>query len=686
MTELLIDGYTLSIEDIVQVARERRRVRIHPKAAAQVQRCRALVDVLLDNDVKVYGLTTGFGKLRDVVIARQDSVRLQENLLRSHAAGVGVPFAEDTVRAAILLRANTLMRGNSGVRLELIQTVLDLLNDDIYPYIPQQGSVGASGDLAPLSHLGLVLMGDPHGKVFGGLNAKGEREMVTHPREDDFVPLGETAAQDAAAAGLTFRPIVLQAKEGLGINNGTQFMTGLGALLVHDTHQTLRWTELACALSLEANRGIRGAFDPRIHQARPQSHQEDCARRIISYCAGSQILDFYLNSARVNRALNHLQRASEHLSHAASNAAVEGIQLDSVARAQVAIQALQDRVKALLPTDAAGESDAKHIRAFSALAPEDQIPKLQQQTRRARQELGALLQTLTSATFFRDRSVELAESSLVQARSELTKAVPDAPIVQDDYSTRCFPQVLACAYRALDHVREVITVEANAATDNPLLFPPEPPGGFDAMAPQAYRAWLCETPQRIKDCRKAVIGGGNFHGEPVAVAMDYLTLCVAEVGNISERRIAHLVDDNHSRGLPPFLVQGSGLNSGWMIPQYTAASLVSENKVLCHPASADSVPTCGNTEDHVSMGTIAARQCKQVLTNVREIVGIELLSATQGLIFRQPLLPGLPLQGVVNQLRAKGIEPLEEDRVLYPDMRRMQQLMRDPELLQALAE
>ena len=262
MSDLLIDGYTLSIEDIVQVARERRRVRVHPKAAAQVQRCRALVDVLLAHDVKVYGLTTGFGKLRDVVIARQDSVRLQENLLRSHAAGVGIPFAEDTVRAAILLRANTLMRGNSGVRLELIQTVLDLLNDDIYPYIPQQGSVGASGDLAPLSHLGLVLMGDPQGRVFGGLNALGEREMVTHPREDDFVPLGETATQDAEAAGLTFRPIVLQAKEGLGINNGTQFMTGLGALLVHDTHQTLRWTELACALSLEANRGIRGAFDP----------------------------------------------------------------------------------------------------------------------------------------------------------------------------------------------------------------------------------------------------------------------------------------------------------------------------------------------------------------------------------------------------------------------------------------
>ncbi len=686
MSDLLIDGYTLSIEDIVQVARERRRVRVHPKAAAQVQRCRALVDVLLAHDVKVYGLTTGFGKLRDVVIARQDSVRLQENLLRSHAAGVGIPFAEDTVRAAILLRANTLMRGNSGVRLELIQTVLDLLNDDIYPYIPQQGSVGASGDLAPLSHLGLVLMGDPQGRVFGGLNALGEREMVTHPREDDFVPLGETATQDAEAAGLTFRPIVLQAKEGLGINNGTQFMTGLGALLVHDTHQTLRWTELACALSLEANRGIRGAFDPRIHQARPQSHQEDCARRIISYCAGSQILDFYLNSARVNRALNHLDRASQHLSNAASHAAVEGIQLDSVARAQGAIQALQDRVKALLPTDSNGDSDAKGIRDFSAMAPEDQIPKLQQRTRRARQELGSLLQTLTSATFFRDRSVELAESSLVMARSELTKAVPDAPIVQDDYSTRCFPQVLACGYRALDHVREVITVEANAATDNPLLFPPEPPGGFDAMDPQAYKAWLSETPERIKACRSAVIGGGNFHGEPVAVAMDYLTLCVAEVGNISERRIAHLVDDNHSRGLPPFLVQGSGLNSGWMIPQYTAASLVSENKVLCHPASADSVPTCGNTEDHVSMGTIAARQCKQVLTNVREIVGIEVLSATQGLIFRQPLLPGLPLQAVVDQLRAKGIEPLLEDRVMYPDMRRMQELMRDSELLQALAE
>lgn len=684
MDPLLIDGFSLSIQDIVDVARSRRRVALAPHAIDQVRRCRALVEVLLDHDVKVYGLTTGFGKLRDVVIPRQDAVRLQENLLRSHAVGVGVPFAEDTVRAAMLLRANTLAKGNSGVRVALIQAVLDLLNDDVYPYIPQQGSVGASGDLAPLSHLGLVLMGDPHGRVFGGFGADRERPLVTHPRAEDFQPLGETAAQDAEAAGLRFRPVVLQAKEGLGINNGTQFMTGLGALLVHDSTQTLHLTELSASLSLEANRGIRSAFDPRIHQARPQSHQEACARRIISYCAGSQILDFYLNSARINRAAAHLCQAEQLLEHAASRAAIVGVQLDSLSRAQAAIAQLKDSLQGLFPRTEDGALDHAQVRRWSEQHPEAQIPLLQRRTRRVRQELGALLQTLTSPTFYRDPHVERAESELVRARTELSRAVPDAPIVQDDYSTRCFPQVLACAWRALDSVREVVEVESNAATDNPLLFPPEPPGGLESMDPETYKAWLAEDPDRILECKRAVVGGGNFHGEPVAIAMDYLALTLAEVGNITERRIAHLVDDNHSRGLPPFLVHSSGLNSGFMIPQYTAASLVSENKVLVHPASADSVPTCGNTEDHVSMGTIAARQCKDVLVNVRQIVGIELLSAVQGLRFREPLQPGVHLRKVVALLRAKGIEPVDEDRVLYTDMQRMQALLSDPDLLAQL--
>jgi histidine ammonia-lyase len=672
VNDVVLDGTSLTLQELVDVARDRRRVRVGDAASRQVRRCRAVVELLLRHDAKVYGLTTGFGKLRNVVIEQRDSVRLQENLLRSHAAGVGQPFPEDVVRGAILLRANTLCRGNSGVRLAVIQACIDLLNDDVYPYIPQQGSVGASGDLAPLSHLGLVLMGDPHGRVFGGVGDRTGAPVVTHPRDEDFEGLPENLGAAARDAGWRFRPLVLQAKEGLGINNGTQFMTALGALICHDTERTLRLTELSAAMSLEANRGIRGAFDPRIHRARPQSHQEACATRIIGYCDQSEILDLYLNSARLGRARHHLAEARRFLAHAARQAAVQGVRLNALEQVQASAVALEQRIDALIPL-----GDGR-IEQWSALPPTEQIPLLQRRTRPVRQAIGELLQTVTRSTFYRDAAVAKAETELLRAQSQLALAVPDAPIVQDDYSFRCFPQVLACAYRALKHVSEVVRVEANSATDNPLLFPPEPPDGFESMSPAAYAEWLEQDPDA---CQACVIGGGNFHGEPVAIAMDYLAIAVAEVGNITERRIAHLVDDNHSRGLPPFLVGKSGLNSGLMIPQYTAASLVSENKVLCHPASVDSVPTCGNTEDHVSMGTIAARKCANVLENVRQILAIELLCASQGLSFRAPLRPGRPLREAVQVIRGAGVTIVEEDRVIYPDMRTLRALQDAPELL-----
>ncbi len=275
---------------------------------------------------------------------------------------------------------------------------------------------------------------------------------------------------------------------------------------------------------------------------------------------------------------------------------------------------------------------------------------------------------------------------MVAAVKALDDAVPETPPVQDDYSFRCAPQVLACAHRAMDQIEEVLTVEINAATDNPLIFPPDPAeeGGtpLAEMDPGAYADWLLAQPDAAERCAASVIGGGNFHGEPLAIAMDYLKIVMAEVGSISERRIAHLTDPNHSAGLPAFLVRDSGVNSGFMIPQYTAAALVSENKVLCHPASVDSVPTCANTEDHVSMGTIACRHAVQVVENVTNIVAIELLAGAQALRFREPFHPGDRLKAVLDYLndRERGdLAPLEQDQVMHPRFLRMRALMARPD-------
>jgi histidine ammonia-lyase len=276
-----------------------------------------------------------------------------------------------------------------------------------------------------------------------------------------------------------------------------------------------------------------------------------------------------------------------------------------------------------------------------------------------------------------ERSPIRARDALVRVLSNLVHACPSAPPVQDDYSTRCAPQVLACAHRALDHAREVVSVEINSATDNPLLFPPEPPGGLDAMTDAEYGRWLA-LPAQAPTLPDRVLGGGNFHGEPIAKVMDYFAIAMAEVASIAERRVAHMVDEALSNGLPPFLMAATGLNSGFMIPQYTAAALVSENKVLCHPASVDSIPTCAGSEDHVSMGTIAARKAARVLEHVLMVVAIEVLCANQALSFRAPLRPGRGVEAVLAFLKAKGVEVIEDDRVMYPDMQRVRALLSSP--------
>ncbi len=690
--ELVLDGRSLDVEQVVAVARYRKRVRVSGEARKRVARCRVMVDVLLAQREKVYGLTTGFGKLRDKFIEPHQAVALQRNLIRSHASGVGAPFSEEVVRAALLLRLNTLCLGHSGIRVEVLDRLVAMLNDDIYPFVPEKGSVGASGDLAPLSHLALFLMGDSGARYYPRAARQDATTPVARARAEEFMALpADPGRFDAVAReeGWTFHPIELQEKEGLALNNGTQFMTAVACLVLYDAFFALEFSEMAAAMSLEAARGVRAAYRPEVHAARNQSYQAETARRIMAYCEGSTILDLpYLNTAHLYRAGRiHLREALEHLSDLEDELERAGHAIPAALRAlRKEMNDLAFRLAHLLPTrGGSGEVDEDMLQTWAAHPPRGQIELFNCLLHRVRQDAVSLLQTVSQTTFPRGEATPRIEASLVQVVEQLNRAVPTEPLVQDDYSFRCFPQVLACAYRALWHVVEVVEVEINSASDNPLLFPPEPPEG-EAMSPSEYRAWLEASPERIQACRDNTIGGGNFHGEPVALAMDYLCMAVAEVGNIAERRVAHLVDENHSAGLPGFLIESSGLNSGFMIPQYTAAALVSENKVLCHPASVDSIPTCANTEDHVSMGTIAARKAAQVLEHVEYIVAIELLAAFQGLKFREPLLPGKAVRRAVARLEALGVQRWEEDRVAYQDIESVRRLIRGEALKDLLLD
>ncbi|MGE0706661.1 MAG: histidine ammonia-lyase [Planctomycetota bacterium] len=664
-----LDGEHLSVAEVIAVARLRRPVSVAPAARQRVACCRRMVEVLLERAEKVYGLTTGFGKLRDVRIPAKDVQRLQVNLIRSHACGVGEPFDEDVVRAALLLRANTLCRGNSGIRLATLDALVTMLNDGVYPYVPQQGSVGASGDLAPLSHLVLVLMGDPDGR-FLPCSKRTSEAPVRGARTEDFVACDAVEWSQAGLRGqVNFEPVTLQAKEGLALNNGTQFMSALGCLLLHDADIAMDWAELATAMSLEAQQGVRHAFRPELHRVRPLSHQAETAERIRAHGAGSQILDVLLNTGHLRQARHHLREARDHLVANVAEAGPDARERGE--EADVRIGALLDELDRFLPES--GPASAEML-APGALRFREQIPVFEQLLAPLRREATGLLSLIDQPSFPR---TPLMREAVVRFMTSLDAAVPSAPPVQDDYSFRCSPQVLACGHRALSHVREVIEVEINSATDNPLLFPPEPPGGFGSMEPDDYGRWLTE-PTRAARLGDLVLGGGNFHGEPVGLVLDYVAMALAEVGSLSERRIAHLVDSSLNNGLPPFLMESSGLNSGFMIPQYTAAALVSENKVLCHPATVDSIPTCAGSEDHVSMGTIAARKAMSVLENVLHVIAIEVLAAQQGLSFRAPLRPGVGVALALEFLRGQGLHPATDDRALYPDIARVRELLRVP--------
>ncbi len=478
---LQMTGDSLLIEDIVSVSRRGMPVVLDEEALQRVGRSRAMLEKLVDSDAVVYGITTGFGCFSDVHISRKDAIQLQKNLISSHATAVGDLLPEETVRAAILLRINALARGCSGVRPALLERLIELLNSGVIPVIPEQGSLGASGDLAPLSHLALVVIGE--GEAF----YKGKRI---------------SGAAALAAAGL--EPVTLLEKEGLALINGTQVMTAIGTLAYYDAVNLLKASMITAALTMEAQLAVPDAFDPLIWQVRAyQGH---------GYAAGM-------------------------------------------------------------------------IRCL------------------------------------------IEDSKLIGS---------DSRKVQDAYSLRCVPQVHGATANALDYVRSILEIEINSVNDNPLLFPEE----------------------------DKVLSGGNFHGQPVAQAMDFLAIAVAELASIAERRIERLVNPTLS-GLPPFLVKEGGLNSGLMIAQYTAASLVSENKVLCHPASVDSIPSSANQEDHVSMGTTAARKARRVVDNVAAVLGIELLTAAQAVDFRGAENLGRGTMAAHRLLREE-VDYIEKDVILYP--------------------
>jgi histidine ammonia-lyase len=503
MEKLFIDKPHLTIDDVAAVARGGVTVDLSAEAVERIRRSRALVEKWVAEERVIYGVTTGFGALSQTRIGKHQTRELQENILMSHAAGVGTPLPEEVVRAAMAIRLHDLSLGHAGVREGTVRQLMGFLNAGICPVVPEKGSVGASGDLAPTAHLCLVLIG--RGEAF----YKGER----------MPGLGALAA-----AGL--KPLVLEAGEGLALINGTQVMTAIQSLVVLDALRLAKLADIACAMSLEVLMGSNSEFDPRIHEIRPHPGQVASADNMLRLTDNSEIIHSHEGCARV----------------------------------------------------------------------------------------------------------------------------------QDAYTLRCSPQIHGASKDAVVHARNVLDIEINATTTNPLIF--------------------TDT--------KEIRLGGNFHGQPIAMAADYLSMGIAELGNVSERRIERMVNPQLSE-LPAFLVNNGGLNSGFMIAQYTAAALVSENKVLAHPACVDSIPTSANKEDHVSMGTIAIRQCREILDNVEHVLAVEMLCAAQAydlLTEKSKISWGKGTREAYRVIR-EHVAFLEEDRELGRDIETMVDLIRTGKIIHA---
>ncbi len=498
---ITLTGRDLTIEKLRAIA-VGKQVAIDPDAISRVKASRERVERLVAANRVVYGVTTGFGHLCNTRIATEDLERLQTNLIRSHATGVGLPFAREDVRAAIAVRINSLLQGVSGVRCEVVEGLAKLLNLDITPFVPQQGSVGSSGDLAPLSHIMLVLMG--------------EGEILDE--------LGQRQPAPPVLAKKGFTPLRLTAKEGLALINGTSVMTGVLGLAIERGLVVTRSADIIASMTLEVLKGSTSPFDPDFIALRPYDGLEKVANNVLSCVAGSEVRASHTNCNKI----------------------------------------------------------------------------------------------------------------------------------QDAYSLRCIPQVHGASRETLDHLIDQVTIELNSVTDNPILLSDE-----------------------------KIISGGHFHGQPMALAADFFGIATAELANISERRIDRLLNPLVS-GLPPFLAANPGVNSGLMIVQYTAASLVSENKGLAHPASVDSIPTSAYQEDHVSMGTIAARKGARILDHTAQVLAIEWICAAQAYETLKPLKLGRGTMPAYDLLR-RLVPPLTDDRTLYPDLRAAKELLWKGELLDHVA-
>jgi histidine ammonia-lyase len=518
MPAIHLNGIDLSLEDLRQVVYNKVPVLLAPDAREGVEAARAVVDDLIEHDRVAYAITTGVGLLSDVRISHEQVRELQVNLIRSHAVGVGEPLSEFESRAMMLLRANSLAKGFSGVRPLIIDTLCEMLSRRVHPIIPSQGSVGASGDLAPLAHLAQVLIGEGEA-IFDGKRLSGAE----------------------ALAKAQIKPVTLQAKEAISLINGTQCMLAVGTLALIEAEILADTADVLGSMSLDALRGTDVAFDERIHRVRPHAGQLKVAANLRRMLEGSQIRESHRG--------------------------------------------------------------------------------------------------------------------------------PNCTKVQDAYSMRCMPQVHGAVRDTLAHARGVFEIEMNSAVDNPLVFAQAKQVGSKAKPGDPIGG--------------DVLSGGNFHGEPVAFALDFLAIALTALAGISERRIERLVNPSLNEGLPPFLAPTAGLNSGFMMPQVTAAALVSENKVFAHPASADSITTSGNKEDYVSMGMAGALKLKRVVVNSRNVLSIEALAAAQALDILAPLKPSKRAQQAVSAIR-KVSKMMDHDRSLAPDIGKVADVISRGEIAEAL--
>lgn len=502
MSKITLTGKDLTLEQIAAICRDHAEVELAEEAKQNILASRKVVDDLVAEEKVVYGITTGFGKFSDVVISQDQCKELQKNLIITHAVGAGNPFPEDIARGIMLLRVNNLVKGFSGIRLETVETMVNMLNKGVTAFIPEKGSLGASGDLAPLSHMVLPMLG-----------------LGMAYYEGELLP----GAEAMKRAGIP--TIELSAKEGLALNNGTQAMTSAGSLALYDALQLLKVADIADALCFEAQNGVVDALDHRVHDVRPHSGQLATARNLLRLLEGSK------NTTR------------------------------------------QGEIR-----------------------------------------------------------------------------------VQDAYSLRCSPQIHGASKDAINYVLDKVNIEINSVTDNPIIFKED----------------------------RAGISGGNFHGQPMALSFDFLGIGVAELANVSERRIERLVNPAYS-ALPAFLTPHGGVCSGFMIVQYSAAALVSENKVLAHPASVDSIPSSAGQEDHVSMGTIAARKAGEIAKNVRRVLAMELMVACQGIDMRGNKGLGKGTQAAYDLVR-KQVATLDNDRELYGDINYCEEIITNGSLIKAVEE